>query len=114
MFVVWSSQLGAEQRHVAPAAELMTDARARHYWDPGLIIGRAYQRLTLGDRILDIGTEAWDVWLLFDRSARWTSSGPPTPAWWEHQLQVLPQERRLDPERFAARAAELLRPAPKR
>jgi hypothetical protein len=105
--VVWSDQFGAGPRHVPEAAELMPDARARHYWDGGRVVGRGYQKLKLGGRTLDIGAEAWDVWLLFDRNARWTDSGPPEPAWWEHQLQGLPQERRLDPERFAAKAAQL-------
>lgn len=109
MFVVWSDQVGAEPRHVPEAAELMPDARARHYWDGDRMVGRAFPTLKLGDRTLEsAGGEAWwDVWLLFDRNGRWTDSGPPEPAWWEHQLQGMPQERRLDPERFAAKAAEL-------
>jgi len=85
----------------------MPDARARHYWDGGKVVGAAYRTLQLGSRTLDLGAEAWDVWLLFDKKARWTASGPPAPAWWEHQLQGMPDERRLDPERFAAKAAEL-------
>lgn len=105
--MVWSDQFGAEPRHVPEAAELMSDGRARHYWDGRHVVGRAYRKLELGGRTLDIGTDAWDVWLLFDGKARWTESGPPEPAWWEHQLQGMPQERRLDPERFAAKAAEL-------
>jgi hypothetical protein len=92
----------------------MPDARARHYWDGGRVAGRAYQKLKLGGRTLDIGTEAWDVWLLFDSKARWTDSGPPEPRWWEHQLQGMPPERRLDPERFAAKAAELRASKPRR
>ncbi len=48
-----------------------------------------------------------DVWMLFDRAARWDGAGPPTPAWWEHQLGGLAPERHLDPERFAVRAAGL-------
>jgi hypothetical protein len=111
VFVVWSDQVGAQPRHVPEASELMPDARARHYWDGGRVVGRAYQKLKLGDRTLEFGSEAWDVWLLFDREARWSDS-PPEPAWWEHQLQGMPQERRLDPERFAAKAAGLRAPRP--
>jgi hypothetical protein len=107
VFVVWSDQLGAKPRHVLDAAGLMPDARARHYWDGGRVVGRAYQKLKLGDRTLELSTEAWDVWLLFDRKVRWGESGPPEPAWWEHQLRGMPPERRLEPARFARKAAEL-------
>ncbi|HEX9669571.1 MAG TPA: hypothetical protein VGC93_08815 [Thermoanaerobaculia bacterium] len=117
VFVVWSDQLFAGARHVPEAAELMPDRRARHYWDGDRVLGRAYQdRLEAGGRRFELDREAWDVWLLFDRDARWGEGGPPQPSWWEHQLRgPLPPERRLDPERFAARAAQLLaRPRPPR
>lgn len=83
------------------ATALMPDPRARHYWDPGLLAGRAFAPI--------VGTSmpAWDVWLLFDRDAGWTDRTPPEPAWWAHQLQGMPEERRLDPERFTRRATEL-------
>ncbi|MEE8522537.1 MAG: hypothetical protein V3T72_01295 [Thermoanaerobaculia bacterium] len=102
VYVVWSSQLGAEEKHVAEAAELMPDPRARHYWDEDKIIGRAFQD--------DFGLSeaAWDVWMLFDREARWGDGRPPEPDWWEHQLPELPRERRLDPKRFADHADQLL------
>ena len=110
VFVVWSSQLGAEERHVADATRLIPDPRARHYWDPDRLVGKAVtRRLQLMlDRAPTGDPAAWDVWLLFDRSARWDSL-PPVPAWWEHQTNMLPPERHLDPERFAARARELER-----
>jgi hypothetical protein len=85
----------------------MPDARAHHYWDGGRVVGRAYQKLKLGERTLELPEEAWDVWLIFDREARWTDSGVPEAAWWEHQLQGMPQDRRLDAERFAKKASEL-------
>lgn len=87
----------------------MPDRRARHYWDPDRVVGRAYQeRLTAGDRVFRLESAAWDVWLLFDRDARWEAA-PPPPAWWEHQLGGrLPDERRLNPQRFADRANALL------
>jgi len=61
----------------------------------------------LDGRTLDLGIEAWDVWLPFDRKARWYDTAPPEPAWWKHQLRGLPKERRLDPEPITAKAAEL-------
>jgi len=91
----------------------MPDPRARHYWDGGRVVGRGYRTLKLDGRPLDLGIEAWDVWMLFDGKARWTVPGPPEPAWWEHQLHGLPEERRLDPDRFAGKAAALRARGPK-
>lgn len=107
VYVVWSTQLGASESRVPDATALMPDARARHYWDPGLAVGKAVSgQLGLDD-------PAWDVWLLYDRVKTWGRGGPPEPDWWEHQLGNLPAERRLDPQRFAQRAAELLERGPR-
>lgn len=112
VFVVWSSQLGAEEKHLPEAMALMPDPRARHYWDPSDQVGTAYQnrlRDPAGDgEPFTMGSAAWDVWLLFGRDAHWDDDAPPDPAWWEHQLRGLPEAIRLDPERFAQKAAELL------
>lgn len=108
--MVWSGQVGGKPKHVPEAAALMPDPRALHYWDEERMIGRAYREFDLDGETLTIGNEAWDVWLLFDRDARWGDDGPPKASWWEHQLNGMPQERRLDPERFAAKAAQLRRP----
>jgi hypothetical protein len=111
VFVVWSDQVGGSTRHVPGAAKLMSDPRARHYWDAERVVGQAYRILRTPKEQFDIGAEAWDVWLLFDRQATWPQQGqPPRPVWWEHQLRNLPSERRLEPKRFASKAAELRRP----
>jgi hypothetical protein len=103
VYVVWSPQRGGEERHVGSAAGLVPDPRAIHYWDPGRLAGRAFGPI--------VGTDdpAWDVWLLFDRRARWAGVHPPAPSWWEHQLGGLPVERHLDPVRFAEQARALER-----
>ena len=101
VYVVWSPQLGAEERHVAGATSLIPGMRVKHYWDGQMLVGMAYQPL------LGLRQPAWDVWMLFDRHAVWRSDAPPAPGWWEHQLHDAPLERHLDPVRFAARAAAL-------
>lgn len=113
VFVVWSSQMRGRAADVPEAAALMNDARATHFWDGALRIGALYQTLELGDEVLSRQEPAWDVWLLFGPEARWAKgAAAPKPDWWEHQLQGLPAERRLDPQRFAQKAAELSSRAP--
>lgn len=107
VFVVWSDQLGGRESHVPDAMELMPDPRARHYWDGDRTVGRAFRVLDLEDRKIDVETEAWDVYLLFDREATWDSETPPRASWWEHQLRIAVPERRLDARRFAAKAQAL-------
>jgi hypothetical protein len=108
IYVVWSSQLNAEEKHVADAAKLLSDQRAWHYWDGDQVVGSKYQNLTLPDgEVIEIASPAWDVWMLFGRDARWDESAP-RPDWWEHQLGPLPKEIRLEPERFGDKASELL------
>jgi hypothetical protein len=109
VFVVWSDQLGAAPHHVRDAAELMRDSRAHHYWDGDELIGRGYPTLDLDGTTIKLSGPAWDFWLLFDHDAEWTPNGPPKPTWWEHQIRGGPPERRLDPARFARKAAALRR-----
>jgi len=101
VYVVWSPQLGAQEKHVAGATSLVPDARTKHYWDGDELVGKAYQPL------LGLTQPAWDTWMLFDRDAVWRGETPPTPAWWEHQLRRAPPERHLDPVRFASHASAL-------
>ncbi|MGH9465527.1 MAG: hypothetical protein ACRD0X_07750 [Thermoanaerobaculia bacterium] len=114
--VVWSSQLGAEAHHAREAAELMLGPGVRHYWDPEQRVGVALQdRLGFpaGAELRDRGgrpTAAFDVWLLYAPGVEWAGAAPPEATWWEHQLRVLDRphpDRRLDPDRFATKAAEL-------
>ena len=101
VYVVWSPQLGAEEKHVAGASGLVRGPRAHHYWDQNELAGLAFQGL------LKLPAAAWDTWMLFDRNAMWRDSIPPTPAWWEHQLDAGPHELHLDPARFASHAEAL-------
>jgi len=47
-------------------ADLLVDARARHYWDGERRLGRAVaQELGYG------GTAAWDIFLVYGPDAKW-------------------------------------------
>lgn len=113
VYVVWSPQLGAAERHVPDATTLIPEPRVRHYWDPEALVGTLYMPVLgklLGPayrELADSGEAAWDVFLLFDGEARWDGVEPPAPIWWEHQLGLLPSDLRLDAERFAAKAVTL-------
>ena len=45
----------------------MPDTRARHYWDPSQLIGKAYQEF------LGLAYPAWDIWMVFDPGVGWDS-----------------------------------------
>ncbi len=60
-------------------------------------------------QVLGTGEDAWDVYLIYDRSAKWTGDLPPKPAFWMHQLGGVFPERTLDPDTFAAQASLLLK-----
>lgn len=101
VYVVWSPQLGAEDKHVASATALVPDRRARHYWDGGMLAGTAFQP------IVGSSAPAWDTWLLFDKHAMWRGDSVPRPAWWEHQMASGPPELMLNADRWAAHAIAL-------
>ena len=101
VFVVWSAQLGAQEKHVASATALVPDPRVTHYWDGAMLVGSAFQPL------LGLPAPAWDTWMLFDRNAVWKDTGLPMPVWWEHQLQAGPPGLMLDSKRFASHAQAL-------
>jgi hypothetical protein len=101
VYVVWSPQLGAEEKHVASAMGLIPDSRAKHYWDHQMFAGTAFQPF------VGISAPAWDVWLLFDKQAVWRADGVPRAAWWEHQLKSAPPELMLNASRWASHAIAL-------
>ena len=76
-----SGKLGAFEWDVSSATSTVRDPRASHFWD-------ARQALLKGYRpVLGLGHEdAWDVYFLDDRSAKWTGDLPPKPRFWMHQL----------------------------
>jgi hypothetical protein len=101
VYVVWSPQLGAQEKHVASATGLIPDKRVKHYWDGGMLVGAVFQSL--------VGSSgpAWDAWFVFDKDAMWKADSTFRPAWWEHQLRAGPPELMLDAKRWASHAIAL-------
>lgn len=100
--MVWLPELGAQLKNVAPAAVLVSDSRAKQYWDPDEVVGTKY------GRVLGIDGPAWDVYMLFRAGMTWQRDEPPKPDFWMHQLGGITNAPRLDPDEFARRTAQLL------
>ena len=78
--IVWVPKLGARESNVAEATHTIPDPRATHYWDRDSYLVHAY------NATLNLGQDAWDVYLLYGPNARWNTAQPPTPQSWTHQL----------------------------
>jgi hypothetical protein len=87
-FVVHVPVIGAESKHVPPAAELLPSENVHHYWNASGRFGRL-----LSDGIgLKNGKKpvyAWDVWLIYGPDATWSREVIPQPAMLMHQLEEL-------------------------
>ncbi len=95
--VIQVPALDAQEKHALAAVQLMPGRRVNHYWDPEGETGIVFMDA------LNIEIYAWDVWMMYEPGARWeTDAAPPAPDFWQHQLQSLPEEKRLDAEQFAA------------
>lgn len=96
-FAIHVPTLGAEEKHVANSIPLLSGPRVTHYWDPSGETGVLFQET------LDIPMYAWDLWFVYRPGTRWEDGElPPEPDYWEHQLPSLPDEKKLDADRFAA------------
>lgn len=96
--MVWVPKKGASEEDVGVATRVVPDARALHYWDGTGVTMRQVRQ------VVGIDEDAWDIYLLYDRSAKWAGDLPPKPRFWMHQLGGLSEQNYLDPDVFAARA----------
>lgn len=113
-FLVHTSVIGGEQKHVAPAAELLTDAHVRHFWDASGNVGRDVSQ-SLQLRRGNDAVYAWDVWMIYDHEASMGDTGVPVPALFMHQLPKLrdqPNKPFLDADAFATQARASLAALP--
>ncbi len=74
MYVVWVQRWATDTRTEIDGAG-MVDARVRHLWDAGNVIGQPF----LERFGVDFGGLDYDFFLLFDRDATWGPDDPPRP-----------------------------------
>jgi hypothetical protein len=109
--VVWVPKSEGAREDVADAMAFVPDPRAAHFWDARGALMRSY------DRVLGLGEDAWDIYMVYGPDARWPAgAAPPAPAYWMHQLgeREAPRVRGpyLDAAVFADRVRALLQAAP--
>ena len=86
-YVVWLPVLKGDTPEAAQdSARLLGNTmQVTHYWDVDRVVSNRYCELL---RLEERGrTVAWDLYLMFDRGARWTAE-PPLPIFWLQQLLV--------------------------
>ena len=108
-YIVYVPTLGAREVNAADAASLITDTHTTNYWEESGIIGRRMQKTMKMDKYL------WDFWVIYGPKAVWSDAEtPPVPDFWQHQLDGLPTDKKLDANVFAAKVDELVAriPAP--
>lgn len=79
-----------DEAAAASSARLLRDSRARHFYDPNALAGKAIAAV-LGSP----GAIAWDIYLFFSEGLQWQQE-PPTPVEWAHQLS----DAWADPKHF--------------
>jgi hypothetical protein len=80
VYMVWVPKLRGLERDVPSATIQIPEPRALHFWDAPSVLVRGYRET------LSLSEDAWDVFLLYGREARWEGERPPEPAYWAHQL----------------------------
>jgi hypothetical protein len=80
VYMVWVPKLRGLERDVPSATIQFPELRALHYWDRSSVLVEGYRAT------LKLPEDAWDVFMLYDRTATWQTDLPPEPAYWAHQL----------------------------
>jgi hypothetical protein len=93
VYAVWEPILRTDNEKASWNAKgLLPDSRVVNFWTPDTSVGEAFQT--------PIGLEtepAWDVYLVYSRTASWNDDLPPVPAFFMHRLSGrLPSELHLD------------------
>jgi hypothetical protein len=129
VYAVWLPILKTDTaERVAKAMGRLSDSRVRHFWDNKAELAEKYSHVlgleadlqgwsigSIFSRLVAIyncslqysgASPAWDVYMLFGRTAEWKSE-PPAPDFWMHQLKLL-KLNRLNGSKFADEVNRLL------
>jgi hypothetical protein len=102
-YVVHVPTLGAREVNVAPASRLISNTHTTQYWEETGITGKLMEEsLGLTHRYI------WDFYAIYGPTAVWSDERPPVPDFYQHQLQGMPPEKRLQADAFAAKVSEFL------
>lgn len=80
VYMVWVPKSRGLERDVASATRQYPEPRARHFWDARSVLVDGYEQT------LQLPEDAWDVFMVYGRGARWEGTTPPAPDYWAHQL----------------------------
>ena len=102
--MVWVPKNGARETHLPKVTGLVTDDRARQYWD-----GHEALMQPFHERYALKGPCA-GLFMVFGRDARWDEGEPPEPVYVEdaHSKQYKRQHPQFDSKRFAGHVIEML------
>ena len=79
--IIWIPILEKDTFDAAiPSVTYLSDSRIRHFYDHRKATGK-----TIADSVGWAGNIAWDIYLFYSPSAKWTDT-PPKPICWMHQL----------------------------
>ncbi len=93
--------------NVVPASHLITNRHTTQYWEETGITGKLMQQ------VMGVNKYVWDFWTIYGPKAVWSDERqPPAPDFWQHQLDGLPVEKKLDANVFAAKIDEFLSQIP--
>ena len=106
-FVIHVPTLGAREANVGPASRLISNRHTTQYWEETGITGKLMQQ------VMGVDKYVWDFWTIYGPKAVWSDERlPPRPDFWQHQLDGLPVEKKLDANVFAAKVDEFLAQIP--
>src|ERR1700732_1934526 len=102
-FVIHVPTLGAHETNVVPASRLISNRHTTQYWEETGITGKLMQQ------VMGVDKYVWDFWTIYGPKAVWSDERlPPVPDFWQHQLDGLPADKKLDANAFAAKIDEFL------
>lgn len=104
-YVIWAPKNGGHEEHVDRVIDLVTDARAKQYWDEYAAVAGPY------DRMFDLAGPCAGVFALYGPDAKWDGETPPEPLLWQdaHADQRGREDNpKFDPDAMAKQIRALL------